>query len=140
MRSKAGHRDSYNLPDAINQVDWQLVDRHQDLIQYVKDLIQLRKAFPLLGQASFDQIERTAQLLLAQDGLVGIEYQAEGTAIMLFFNGTSQDKAYRLIPGSYRVLLQGMSLAYSSKAPWQDLDQIRLPAYSATVIQGHFKG
>ncbi|WPJ90243.1 alpha-amylase family glycosyl hydrolase [Facklamia hominis] len=140
MRSKAGHRDSYNLPDAINQVDWQLADCHQDLIQYVKDLIRLRKAFPLLGQASFDQIERTAQLLLEQDGLVGIEYQAEDTRIMLFFNGTSQDKAYRLIPGSYRVLLQGMSLAYSSEAPWQDLDEIQLPAYSATVIQGCFKG
>ncbi|MDK7187100.1 type I pullulanase [Facklamia hominis] len=140
MRSKTGYRDSYNLPDAINQVDWQLADCHQDLIQYVKDLIRLRKAFPLLGQAIFDQIERTAQLLLAQDGLVGIEYQAEDTRIMLFFNGTSQDKAYRLISGSYRVLLQGMSLAYSSEAPWQDLDQIQLPAYSATVIQGCFKG
>lgn len=45
-RSKRGHSNSYNLPDAVNQVDWSLKKRRLDLFEYYRGLIALRKAHP----------------------------------------------------------------------------------------------
>lgn len=43
MRTKADYRDSYNQPDAINQIDWSLRLEHADLVDYVKGLVALRE-------------------------------------------------------------------------------------------------
>jgi len=46
-RSKGGNNNSYNAPDSVNQVDWELKETHLGLFHYVRDLIALRKAHPL---------------------------------------------------------------------------------------------
>jgi pullulanase len=46
-RTKGDNNNSYNAPDAVNQVDWELKETHLDLFHYVRDLIALRKAHPL---------------------------------------------------------------------------------------------
>jgi pullulanase len=44
MFSKNGEHNSYNRPD-LNQIDWGLLDRHNDLVEAVAKLINLRKHF-----------------------------------------------------------------------------------------------
>jgi len=46
-RTKGGNNNSYNAPDSVNQVDWELKATHLDLFHYVRDLIALRRAHPL---------------------------------------------------------------------------------------------
>ena len=53
MRSKAGNHNSYNSPDEVNQIDWSLKSENQDVVDYYKGLIELRKsnkAFRLMTQ------------------------------------------------------------------------------------------
>lgn len=45
MYSKQGHHNSYNRPD-LNQIDWENVNEHQDLLEGVARLITLRKQLP----------------------------------------------------------------------------------------------
>jgi pullulanase len=55
-RNKYGHDNTYNAPDAINEVDWSLKKYHAGLFQYVRDLIALRKAHPVFRLRAKEQI------------------------------------------------------------------------------------
>ena len=46
-RTKGGNNNSFEAPDSVNQVDWQLKREHLDLFKFVRDVIGLRKAHPL---------------------------------------------------------------------------------------------
>ena len=55
-RSKGGNNNSYDAPDAVNQVDWTLKKKHLDLFQYTRDAIALRKAHPVFRLRSRDDV------------------------------------------------------------------------------------
>ena len=44
-RSKNGLPNTYNAPDAINKIDWRLVDKNQHIVKYVKELCEIRKTY-----------------------------------------------------------------------------------------------
>ncbi len=46
-RTKGGDNNSFEAPDSVNEVDWQLKREHLDLFNYVRDAIALRKAHPM---------------------------------------------------------------------------------------------
>lgn len=48
FRSKQGDHNSYNSSDEVNMIRWQQKDANQESINYVKDLIKLRKQLPEL--------------------------------------------------------------------------------------------
>jgi len=45
MYTKHGHNNTYDRPD-LNQIDWRLAKKHQDLVKAVAGLIAIRKKFP----------------------------------------------------------------------------------------------
>ncbi|MGI8430785.1 MAG: type I pullulanase, partial [Chthoniobacterales bacterium] len=56
-RSKGGNNNSYDSPDAVNQVDWSLKKKHLAMFRYVRDLIALRKAHPLFRLRTRAEVE-----------------------------------------------------------------------------------
>ena len=48
LRTKQGVENSYNSPDSINGLDWTALNRHRDVVDYVKGLIALRRSRPEL--------------------------------------------------------------------------------------------
>jgi pullulanase len=46
-RTKNGDNNSFESPDSVNEIDWNLKREHLDLFNYVRDLIVLRKAHPM---------------------------------------------------------------------------------------------
>ena len=48
--------NSYNAPDAVNQVDWDLVSVNKDTIDYVRQLIHLKNTLPALSLESYEEI------------------------------------------------------------------------------------
>lgn len=46
FRDKKGNENSYNLPDSINAIDWSYLNQYNELNEYIKGLIQLRKSNP----------------------------------------------------------------------------------------------
>jgi pullulanase len=55
-RTKGGNNNSYDAPDSVNQVDWELKKQHLGLFTYVRDLIALRKAHPLFRLRTCGQV------------------------------------------------------------------------------------
>jgi pullulanase len=46
-RTKGGNNNSYDAPDSVNEIDWELKRDHLDLFNYLRDVIALRKAHPM---------------------------------------------------------------------------------------------
>ncbi|MDQ3197595.1 MAG: type I pullulanase [Verrucomicrobiota bacterium] len=55
-RSKGGNNNSYDAPDSVNQVGWELKQKHLELFHYVRDLIALRKAHPMFRLRTREQV------------------------------------------------------------------------------------
>ncbi len=55
-RTKGGNNNSYDSPDAVNQVDWSLKRRHLDLFTYTRDAIALRKAHPVFRLRTREEV------------------------------------------------------------------------------------
>lgn len=96
MRSKKGVENSYESPDSINALDWNLLSKNREMYEYVKLLIQLRKGHPAFRLHTGEQI---SSLISFKGNLPGggICYEIDGAKagdswkkIQLCFNNTGQ--------------------------------------------------
>ena len=58
-----GVSNSYNSPDSINAINWQLKNQHRDVFDYVKGLIALRKAHPAFRLGDAEKIRAHLEFL-----------------------------------------------------------------------------
>ena len=58
FRNKKGVHNSYNSPDSINAIDWDLKHKNADLFNYYVELIKLRKNHPAFRMTSADDVAR----------------------------------------------------------------------------------
>lgn len=49
-----GNNNAYCQDNEISYLDWTFLDKNRDLFEYVKNLISLRKEYPVLRESSFD--------------------------------------------------------------------------------------
>ncbi len=56
LRTKNGEHNSYILDDSINKLDWKLMEKNIDIVNYVKDIISIRKEFSCFKQKTKDDI------------------------------------------------------------------------------------
>ncbi|MBE6108712.1 MAG: type I pullulanase [Erysipelotrichaceae bacterium] len=56
-RTKNGYHNTYNMPDRINCIDWLRKNRHLDLVNHLKDVIELRKKTKGLRYATAKEIQ-----------------------------------------------------------------------------------
>ncbi|MDE5052351.1 type I pullulanase [Niallia taxi] len=61
FRTKYGVGNGYKSPDEINRLDWDRGDAFLDNVQFIKDLIQLRKSLAALRLPSADLIRKHAK-------------------------------------------------------------------------------
>ena len=58
LRSKQGSHNSYNQPDEINKIRWELKQENRDIFEYYKGLIKLRKEHPIFRMTNVEDIEK----------------------------------------------------------------------------------
>ncbi|MES1220325.1 MAG: type I pullulanase, partial [Bacteroidota bacterium] len=56
LRSKKGIENSFESPDSINAIDWELKTKNKDVFDYVKALVKMRKAHPAFHMQTAKQI------------------------------------------------------------------------------------
>lgn len=67
MRSKGGVENSFESPDSINAIDWNLKTTHMDLVEYVKKLIKIKKEHP-----TFNLPDPANQVQFYTDSILGV--------------------------------------------------------------------
>ena len=114
LRTKNGEHNSYNLPDAINQIDWSWKTTHHDIFTYYRQLISLRKAHPAFSMPSADMVYKHLHFLKTNPGVVGycIKDNANNDPwknIAVFYNAHKWPARVEL-GGEWRVAVAGKQI------------------------------
>jgi pullulanase len=101
LRTKQGAHNSYNLPDSINQIDWNLKKNNQEVFGYYKNLIALRKEHPSFSLQSAKEVNENLRFQMVADGLISytLENQTSGDTwkeILVIYNARKEPYRYPL--------------------------------------------
>ena len=99
MRTKNGEHNSYNLPDAINQIDWNWKNAHADVVEYTKGLIALRKAVPEFRLSSAQEIQQKIDFITVEHGLVAYKINGDENEVVVVFNASDSTKEVEINDG-----------------------------------------
>ncbi len=134
LRTKQGHHNSYNLPDSINQIDWNWKRTNQDVVTYYKNLIQLRKAHPAFRMANADEVRQNLEFKTIEHGLVSFQLKNNANGdqwknILVVYNARAELVDYPL-EGQWSIAVLGDNFA--SDAQRENL--IQVPPISMLVL------
>ncbi len=116
LRTKEGVENSYNSPDDINQIDWSRKTKYQEVFNYYKQLIQLRKNHPAFRMTSTQDIQDNLEFIETNNEMV-IAYRIRNNAngddwedILVVLNGGDQDINFNLPEGQWNLVVDGVSV------------------------------
>jgi pullulanase len=139
LRTKRGAENSYNLPDSINQINWDWRSRHAETFDYVQALIQIRKTHPAFRMADPAMIRKHLTFVdLESDNVIAylMTDHANGDSwksIMVIFNGSAESQGIPLPPIKWTMALnvdavhpEGLGEVYAQN--------LIVPAFSAVIL------
>jgi len=137
LRSKKGVENSFESPDSINAIDWNLKTKNKDIFEYVKKLIRMRKDHPAFRMQTAADIRthiRFEENL--PEGMVA--YTIHGAAagdqwkkIFVVYNGSSKTQQLQLPPGNWKVIIDANRFTHSVKTASQNK---KIPPLSCVVL------
>ena len=137
LRSKKGVENSFESPDSINAINWDLKTKNKYVFDYIKAMIKMRKDHPAFRMKSSGQIAAGIRFETGFPAGV-IAYTIDGhTAgdkwkkILVILNGSGEDKSVVAQPGNYHVFIAGNMISDvigGREGYW------RLEAYSCTIL------
>ncbi|HFU4026059.1 TPA: type I pullulanase [Streptococcus suis] len=94
FRTKDEIDNTYNVTDAINRLDWTRAIQYQDHIDFIRDLIALRKQYPELSQASYDTIGQTCDFYWLTEFVLRYQVKTEKGVLQFVINFADSDFGY----------------------------------------------
>lgn len=70
--------NSYNAPDAVNQVNWDLLKENKDSLAYIKEIIKLKTSRPEFSYETYDEIYRHVFVKSAHAGSGLVIFEIKG--------------------------------------------------------------
>ena len=71
--------NSYNAPDAVNQVDWDLINERQDSIEFIRQIIELKTKTSAFSYPTYEEVYRHVFVHTAIENSGWIVYEIQGT-------------------------------------------------------------
>ncbi len=110
LRDKQGVHNSYQSPDSINAIRWDLKRDHRELFDYYKAMIALRKAHPAFRLGSAEAVRKHLEFLPVEgSNLIAfrLKEHAGGDAweeIIVAFNARPEEATVTVPEGVYTVV------------------------------------
>ncbi len=138
-RSKGGNNNSYDAPDAVNQVDWSLKQKNRDLFNYARDLIALRKAHPVFRLRTRDEVAQRLHFVdVPNEKCIAFTLDGAGvadeswTSVCVALNSDNTASAtFALPPGSWSIACDEKGAVAADRTV---TGQVRVPAKSGLVL------
>ena len=139
LRTKDGVENSFESPDAINQINWNRKTQYQELFDYYKNLIALRKAHPAFRMTSTAMIQQHLEFLdTTDDNLIAYQLKdhAHGDAwkdILVVLNGAATNKTTSIPKGEWKLIADGQNIG---QKPLRMVTStvLTVPAMSAYIL------
>ncbi|MEZ5146991.1 MAG: type I pullulanase [Bacteroidales bacterium] len=111
LRTKGGEHNSYNLPDSVNQIDWQWKVNHYDVFKYYQSLIALRKNHPAFRMSSGNMVRQNLWFTETEPGLVAYTINGKPmgdawTEILVCYNANREPKQIE-VDGAWNIAVLG---------------------------------
>lgn len=108
-RTKQGVDNSYNKPDAINQIYWDWKKAHGEMVDFTTALIKIRRTHSVFRLSDAQAVAQRLRFLpVQQPGLVAYTLRDKGKEqYFVALNGSKQQVKLDLPPGSWQVLMDG---------------------------------
>lgn len=140
LRTKNGVENSYQSPDEINQIDWMRKERYQDVFEYYKGIISLRKNHPAFRMTSTQMIRENLHFL-DTTGENFLAYELKGHAngddwksILVLLNGSDLNKTLSLPSGSWTLVSDGAKVNENGIGRSRS-GGITVPAMTALILK-----
>ena len=140
FRSKHGEKNTYNMPDKYNAIDWELKHKYNALVEYVKGLVALRKAHPAFSlqtaervreHLSFIEHENAAAVGFVLDKLEGID---SAKRIVVLMNGSREAVEFAIPEGNYKWISNGESWWLEGGEAVEAKDKLSVAPISAIIV------
>jgi len=136
LRTKRGHHNSYNLPDSINQIDWNWKVSNARVVEYYKNLITLRKQHPAFRMASSEELRNKLEFKKTANDLISFQIKdfANGDIwknIYVVYNAKAQAVNYDL-QGEWQVAVLGDDFFFDKNKIVTG--SVEVPAISMMVV------
>ncbi len=113
LRTKNGEENSYNLPDEINQIVWTRKEEYEEVFNYYKRLIALRKSHPAFRMPKTEMIREHLDFLDIE-GENFLAYRLKDNAngdtwkeILIMLNGSDLNRTLALPTGRWTLIGNG---------------------------------
>ena len=135
LRTKNGEHNSYNLPDSINQINWNWKVQNKEVFQYYKNLISLRKAHPAFYMQSAKDVVSHLKFQTIEDGIVSyiIKDNANEDSwknILVIYNANNKTIHHK-IKGTWQEAVSGDRFDLKGERTLQN--SIEIPALSMYI-------
>lgn len=139
LRDKKGVHNSYQSPDSINEIDWSRKTLNNDVFQYYKGLIDLRKSHPAFRMGKADLVRENLEFLpVDKDNLIA--YQLKNNAngdswnnIIVAFNGNNTPEKITVPSGKYTIVLNNGKIDKNGLSTINS-NEVVVPAQSALIM------
>jgi len=111
LRTKSEEHNSYNLPDEINQIDWNWKVSNAGVHDYYKNLIALRQAHPAFRMTSADDVRSNLEFKKVEPGLISYQISNKANSdkwknIFVIYNARTEAISYQLT-GKWQLAVVG---------------------------------
>ncbi len=135
LRSKKGVENSFESPDSINAIDWNLKTKNKEIFDYVKELIGLRKEHPAFRMINTRQIADNIRFLPDMpEGIIaytidGASMKDQWKNILIIFNGRNYSQRISWPDFSWTPFIK--NIRYPSVIP--PINEIWVTPYSCGI-------
>lgn len=92
MRDKKMCNNSYNAPLEINGIDWSLKEKHNDIFEYVKELIEIRKSRKEFSLVKAEEIRKKMFFVsFLDDGLISYTIKTNEKNILFVIHNCNRE-------------------------------------------------
>jgi pullulanase len=135
--------NSYQSPDAVNQIRWDLMtdDDTQDVYNYYKGLIALRKAHPSFRMTTAEQVNANLNFIYQEiAGVIAYEITNESSgdsaeSFLVFHNSNTTDVTINLGSGAtYYLVVNGEQAGTTTIQTFTGGSQMVVTANSTFVV------
>ena len=138
LRTKQGVANSYKSPDAINEIDWSRKSKYNNIFNYYKSLILLRKNHPAFRMPTTKMIQNHLNFIDTDDSLL-LAYEINNHAngdkwkdILLVFNGNHVAKEIQIPAGNWMLAVDGNTVNESGLR--QVVSKVTVPATTGFIL------
>ena len=139
LRSKNGNKNSYNAGDDDNSVNWDLVNKNSDAVEYFKALIKLRNEIPALRDSTYSDVNKNMHWIKSSDGINAFSVDAKDKTYVFIFNANDNVADVNIGKGKYRERIadgksSGDDASKFPEASVDDSGNYKVSALSTAVL------